>query len=250
MKVSVCIATYNGAEFIREQINSIIAQIAQSDEIIISDDNSSDNTLEIIRSLNDGRIKIFTNKGERGYTANFENALKNTSGDIIFLSDQDDVWLPEKYSKTIEYLSTCDLVVTNSMVTDEYLNITNHSFFTLYNSGTGILKNTWCNTYYGSCMAFNRRILQFALPFPANKEVGFDLWIGMVAEIVGIVKFIQTPFLLYRRSQSSVTEIGSLWSRSNRSLYRKLYKRIVILVNIFIFSVKYKVTKNKINHNK
>lgn len=239
MKISVCIATYNGEQFVSDQINSILKQIGKDDEIIISDDESTDKTLDIIKNLNDGRIKIFINKGEHGYTPNFENALSKAEGDIIFLSDQDDVWLPSKYETVIKELKNYDLVVTNSIVTDESLNVLDNSFFNIYKSGTGIMKNLAYNTYFGSCMAFRKRILDEALPFPKNREVGFDIWIGMIAEIVGKVKFIQEPQLLYRRHGDTVTSIG----KSDRPLHMKLYKRSVIFMNVSLFYIKYKLSK-------
>lgn len=245
VKVSVCIATYNGAKYIAEQLQSILDQIGQNDEVIISDDHSTDETINIVNSFNDDRIKIFYNEGEKGYTANFENSLNQISGDLIFLSDQDDIWLPGKYNAVVAMLSTNDLVVTNSMVTDEKLNIINESFFSIYNSGSGILKNLVCNTYYGSCMAFNKKVLNNSLPFPKNKVIGFDIWIGFVAEITGKVQFIKEPYLLYRRSDFTVTELGNLLSRSKRSLFFKIYKRIIILINISIFSLKFKLNIKK-----
>ncbi len=241
MKVSVCLATYNGEKFISEQITSILQQIDQNDEIIVSDDGSIDNTLEIIKNINDYRIKIFINRGEKGYTPNFQNALKEAVGDIIFISDQDDVWLPGKYAAVLEDLKFNDLVVTNSIVTDEFLNVTNPSFFTIYNSGTGVFKNLICSTYYGCCMAFNRRILNFSMPFPKNKEVAIDLWLGLVAEVVGKVNFIEEPYLLYRRSSNTVTQLGSLLTRSDRSLYKKLYKRWVTFINLLKVGIPYKL---------
>lgn len=245
VKVSVCMATYNGEKYIAEQLQSILDEIDENDEVIISDDYSTDTTIDIVSSFKDSRIKVYYNKNAKGYTSNFENALSKASGDLIFLSDQDDVWLPGKYKEIVAQLLTYDLVVTNSTVTDENLNIINDSFFSIYKSGTGILKNTICNTYYGSCMAFNRKVLNFSLPFPKNKEVGFDIWIGFVAEIIGKVKFVEKSFLLYRRSKTTVTELGSLLSRSKNSLYFKIYKRIVILVNISMFILKYKLKLKK-----
>ena len=79
--ISVCIATYNGERFIKEQLLSIIGQLSPDDEIIISDDGSADNTLGIVRELNSPLMKIFTKTGEHGYTPNFENALSHTKGD-------------------------------------------------------------------------------------------------------------------------------------------------------------------------
>lgn len=94
--ISVCMATYNGEEYIKEQLESILCQLGEMDEIIISDDGSTDNTLNIIESYNDSRIKIHINTGKHGFVYNFENALQKAKGEYIFLSDQDDIWLPEK----------------------------------------------------------------------------------------------------------------------------------------------------------
>lgn len=239
MKVSVCIASYNGEDFISDQINSILSQIGENDEIIISDDKSTDATVKIIENINDKRIKIFFNNGKKGYTSNFENALINASGDIIFLSDQDDIWLSKKYVTVMKELKNYDLVVTNSMVTDKDLNIINKSFFEIYKSGPGIIKNLAYNTYFGSCMAFRKKILEESLPFPKNREVGFDVWIGMIAEIVGKVKFIDEPLLLYRRHDTTVTSIG----KSNRPIHLKLYKRFILFINIMLFYLKRKIKK-------
>lgn len=243
MKVSVCIATYNGEKYILEQLQSILNQLKAEDEVIISDDGSWDNTLNIIGTIPDSRIKIMHNQQKHGYTPNFENALKHAEGDIIFLSDQDDVWLSGKYDKVISLLEKYDLVVTNSKVTDENLNVLNDSFFDLYNSGKGILKNTICNTYYGSCMGFKRKILDYAMPFPENKEIGFDIWLGFVAEIVGEVYFLKDPYLLYRRSDESVTVVGGRFlSRSKRPFFQKIYKRIILLWHTFLFGTRYKLS--------
>ena len=94
--ISVCIATYNGEKYIKQQLLSILKQIKVNDEIIISDDHSTDKTFNIIKSFNDTRIKFFLNNKGKGYTRNFENALEKAHGDIIFLSDQDDIWIDNK----------------------------------------------------------------------------------------------------------------------------------------------------------
>ncbi|MDE6793421.1 MAG: glycosyltransferase, partial [Muribaculaceae bacterium] len=102
--VSVCLATYNGELFIKEQIQSIIPELENEDEIIISDDGSTDNTLPIIRNFKDSRIKIFINKETQGVNNNMENAIRKASGDIIFLSDQDNVWIKGKIEKCVKAL--------------------------------------------------------------------------------------------------------------------------------------------------
>ena len=92
--ISVCIATYNGEKYIKEELESILPQLADDDEVIISDDGSKDQTMSIIEGLNDNRIKIFTHqklpaKFRFDYTThNFENALMHSKGDVIFFADQ------------------------------------------------------------------------------------------------------------------------------------------------------------------
>ncbi|NDV47426.1 glycosyltransferase family 2 protein [Paludibacter sp. 221] len=243
--VSVCLATYNGEKYIKEQLQSILSQIGDEDEVIISDDGSIDNTLSIIEGINDARIKLFHNTGEHGFSKNFVNALNQAQGEYIFLSDQDDVWLPDKYEIVLPLLKEYDLVVTNSSVTDENLNIIKPSFFSYYNSGKGILKNIIYSTYYGSCMAFRKTVFEDACPFPESKEIGFDVWIGLVAEMTGKVFFLDKPLLLYRRHSNTVTSSGNLLNRSNRTLFQKLRGRIIMLKHVISFYLRYKFSCKK-----
>ena len=241
MKVSVCIATYNGEIYIRQQLESILVQIGGNDEIIISDDGSTDNTINIIKSLGDARIKITYANGHN-FKKNFENALCHATGDYIFLSDQDDIWLEGKYATCLQELQIYDLVITNSSVVDNNMHIIIPSFFDYYHSGPGVLKNSLNNTYFGACMAFNRKILTFALPFPKTKEIGHDIWIGLVAEMVGKVHFINQPFLLYRRHDLSLTNISTnLVTRSQRRLFTKLMSRFIVLYHVAAFYLKHKL---------
>lgn len=241
--VSVCIATYNGEKFISKQLCSILEQIKEDDEIIVSDDGSVDNTVEIIHSFNDRRIKVIKNIGKHGFKDNFENALKFAHGDYIFLSDQDDVWLPEKYTLLCKILLKYDLVVSNSSITDEDLNILEVSFFDYIHSGPGILKNIIRNTYYGSCMAFRKKILEQAMPFPKSNEIGHDIWLGLVAEITGKVFFYPKSLLLYRRHAKTCTSTDLSFNRSSRSLFIKLYGRYIILFHVLKFIIKNKFVK-------
>lgn len=235
---SVCVATYNGERYIEAQLRSILAQIAASDEVIVSDDGSTDRTLEIIGSIGDKRIRVVHSTAHY-FRDNFANALRHAKGEIIFLSDQDDVWLDGKYDRCIAELKNVDLVCTNAKETDKDLNVINEDFFSVYHSGTGILKNSLNNTYYGACMAFRRNVLNEALPFPETHEIGHDVWLGLVAEMTGTVRFIDTPYLLYRRHAGTVTNTNHLLTRSNRPLWRKLWSRIIMLYYVCKFKIKH-----------
>ena len=98
MTVSVALAAYNGEKYIKEQLSSILEQLSEDDEIVVSLDPSTDGTKEAILSLNDSRIKIVDGEG-KGLIKNFENAIKNCKNDLIFLCDQDDIWLPDKVER-------------------------------------------------------------------------------------------------------------------------------------------------------
>ena len=111
--ISVCIATYNGENFIKAQLDSILCQISLTDEIVISDDSSSDNTIRIIKSYDDPRIKLFEGNTFHCPIFNFQNALKNSIGDFIFLSDQDDIWIKNKVSTMMKELQNSDLGFLN-----------------------------------------------------------------------------------------------------------------------------------------
>lgn len=238
--VSVCIAAYNGQKYIKEQINSILTQIRDSDEIIISDDGSTDDTLSIIKEIEDQRIKVVSNFRRRGIIGNFENALEYASGKYIFLSDQDDIWLPQKYERMLAELKNFDLVHSDSIVTDEKLSVIYSSFYEVYKNGPGIVKNIVRSTYFGSHMAFRKEILEVALPFPKTDEIGHDLWLGMVSEIVGKVSFIDDKLLLYRRH---ATTHCSLTEKSDRVLCQKIYGRYQMIKYILRFYIEKKGMK-------
>lgn len=141
-KLSVCIAAYNGEKYIEEQLVSILGQLTSTDEVIISDDGSSDGTIAILDKIDDPRVKIFSNNsGKHGVVPNFENAIKHTSGDIIFLSDQDDIWLPNKVSMVLKRLQNCDFVIHNASITDSSGSPNGEDYFSFRKSRYGYIQN-------------------------------------------------------------------------------------------------------------
>lgn len=241
--VSICIATYNGEKFISEQLKSILKQINNDDEVIISDDGSTDKTVNIIKSINDRRIKLFYNNGKHGSIYNFANSLRHSKGEIIFLSDQDDVWLNNKYKIMKQCLKKCDLVHCNSVITDENLKTTNNSFYSVLNNGSGLIKNIIKSTYYGSHMAFKRKIYEDAVPFPDTKEIGHDLWLGLIAEMTGKVRFIDNKLMLYRRHTDAFC--GEIGAKSKRNVFKKMFGRVIMLYYIAKFKLKVVLVNEK-----
>lgn len=241
--VSVCLASFNGEKFILEQIKSILIQLQNEDELIISDDSSTDNTIAIINSIQDPRIKFLMDNKFRDPIQNFQHALKFAKGKYIFLSDQDDVWVEGKYVQLLHLLNKYNLVISDSKIVDENLVVLHPSFFKYFNSGKGILKNIIKSSYYGSCMAFRRNVLEAALPFPDTKEIGHDLWIGLVAEMIGTVYFYSKPLLLYRRHDTAFTPINV--GKSTRTKYQMLCGRVIMLKEIIKFYIKYRLNWKK-----
>jgi glycosyltransferase involved in cell wall biosynthesis len=224
--ISVCLATFNGAKYIKEQLDSILVQLQEMDEIIIADDGSSDDTISIIESYKDSRIKIYRNS-YRNLILNFEFALNKAKGDFIFLSDQDDVWLPNKVEVCLNYLSTYDVVLSNCKIVNANLETINNSFFHLNNSKKGFLRNLVKNSYIGCCMAFKKKLLIKALPFPKSIPM-HDIWLGFISEFFLKTKFIEEPLLLHRRHGNNESPTGE---SSPYSLLQKIKFRYNMLKN-------------------
>lgn len=238
--ISVCLASYNGEKYIKEQVMSILNQLSLDDELIISDDGSTDNTLNILHSIDDTRLKIISNTLFPSYhkysnfhykvTRNFENALLAASGDYIFLSDQDDIWVPDKVSITLKYLKDYKLVVSNHSVIDSVGNLIQVS----YCLKNPISPNFWRNVirmpFYGCCMAFRRELLQEILPFP-KELIMHDNWIGLYASWKKYdIYYIEKPLIKYRRHHSNVSPASQ---QNANPLWFKIWYRVVIVIKLF-----------------
>ena len=219
--ISVCMATYNGERYIKEQVISILNQLGPDDELIVSDDGSKDNTLQVLEGFNDPRIKLFDGP-HRGLTYNFENAIKNAVGDYIFLTDQDDVWEPDKVERMVEALHHVDLVVSDAWICDENAVSTGKSLYDICKPHKGFWPTLYHTTYIGCCTAFRRTILKRLLPFPPH-IVMHDYWIGQIADLYYKTTFIPDKLLRYRRHGNNTSALTT--GISPLSLYEKLSYR-------------------------
>ena len=207
--ISVCVAAFNGEKYIEEQILSVLRNLDSQDEIIISDDGSSDRTRRIVDDLaeKDRRIRIIDGP-RKGLIKNFENAIVHSKGDIIFLCDQDDVWKDNKVKTVLDIFGNtdCTLVMHDACIVDANLRISGCSFFEFKKCKKGYWRNLIKNSYIGCCMAFKRSILDYAIPFPDNIPMN-DQWIGLLSERVGKFEFCNEQLLLYRRHSNNASEI-------------------------------------------
>lgn len=227
--VSVCMATYNGERYLREQIDSILAQLEPEDELIVSDDGSVDATLSILDSYSDPRVKVYHNEGRHGVNANFENAMSHTNGDYIFLSDQDDVWLPGKVRKCVATLTESDLVLHNATIVDTDLRPLGKSLFDELHPQGGVLRNLMRNEFTGCCMAFRKDVLKYVTPFPKTVPFYHDSWIGLLVGLKGKINILSDELLLFRRHMHNNSSAGT---QSKNGLSKKILIRLSLVYNL------------------
>lgn len=218
--ISVCIATYNGEHYIERQVTSILSQLGPDDEVVVSDDGSTDNTLLILKQINDNRVRIIDGPHRHSPTWNFERALSEAKGDYIFMADQDDVWQPEKVKVSMAYLQKYDCVVSDNTTVAADGSIIEDSFFAANHTRPGKIYNLLVkNGYLGCCMAFRRNVLEASLPFPHDIPM-HDIWIGNVAAFRFSLCFIPEKLMCYNRhgdNASSASEPSpySIWQKLN-----------------------------------
>ena len=237
--ISVCIASYNGEKYIGKQIESIVEQLGGDDELIVSDDGSTDATREVVASFADSRIKLIDHSSHRPkrvkyafeyVTHNFDYALRHTRGDLIFLADQDDVWHSDKIHDTIDAFRRegCLLMLHDCRLIDNVGEVINDSYFRSNKSARGIVRNIIKCSYLGCCMAFDRRLLGKALPMP-DASVPHDIWLGLLAEYYGKVYFHHDTLIDYRRHDTNTSSAANV---SQFSLVDKVAYRAAIVSSL------------------
>lgn len=230
--ISVCMATYNGAKLLHDQLDSILSQISDNDEIIVVDDASTDNSVEILRSYRDERIKIYLNSKNMGVNKSFERAITLSEGKYIFLSDQDDVWCPGRMKIMREALDTSNVLLVSTLFSciDGEGNTCSVISPMLYSLDSnryirnilGIFLNR--RSYYGCAMAFRCELKKIILPFPFYIE-SHDLWIAFTANICRSNLHLEYCSLLHRVHGKNASII-------KRNIIRKINSRIIFLISI------------------
>jgi len=218
-KVSVALATYNGARYLQDQLDSIIHQKLKPDEIIVSDDHSTDATLDILEKYQSkGLIKFFSNPG-KGVIANFKNAVSNCNTEnYVALSDQDDIWDADKLEVSAAALSQIDdghspaIVFSDLLVVNENNEVTNKSFFKEIVGANPVNEKLvsllFSNKVIGCTTMFNTSMRNSFEVMPAGVCM-HDYWIALIAFTFGRHHYIDRPLMRYRRHSNNVTDASS-----------------------------------------
>lgn len=206
--VSVVMTVYNGEKYLQAQLQSVLEQLTADDELIIVDDASIDSSVELVRAAVDSRVKLHCNSVNRGVRQSFELGLRQATREVLFLCDQDDIWLPGKrdaFVAAFERHPGTKIVISDAQVIDGNGRITGTSFMATRGGFRAGLWNTLIkNCYLGCAMALHRSLLASVLPIPANVPM-HDMWIGSLGNLLGRIEYIPRPYLQYRRHGNNVS---------------------------------------------
>ncbi|MEI6087674.1 MAG: glycosyltransferase family 2 protein [Bacteroidota bacterium] len=207
--ISVVLATYNGAPFLRMQMDSILAQSLPPMEIIVVDDGSTDSTISMLKEYASiySSIKIILNESNIGYIRNFEKGMLLATGNLIALSDQDDIWAPEKLERLYENIGTHLIIYSNSELIDEH-GLSLHKKMSDIKNQIGYdncLMYTIGAWAPGHTFLFRKELVERCIPFPAI--VTHDFWLGFVGTCYSPIKYLPESLVLYR--QHSFNAIGA-----------------------------------------
>lgn len=234
---SICIATYNGERYIKQQLESILDQINDIDEIVVIDDCSTDNTVAIIQNFNSARIKLVINEYNVGHVQSFAKAIQYSCKNIIFLSDQDDVWCDGRLElmKTAFALHKPYVIASNFSEffdSDLYLSMPDSILYSSdsirnFSNIVGIFLGR--RPYFGCCMAFSRDIIDIIMPIPKIIEA-HDIWIAMAGNFMCRVLHLDGVTIMRRIHQSNLT------SRTRRGMWSIVVTRLIFVASLIILS--------------
>ena len=226
-RTSVCMATFNGERYVGRQLESILEQLSADDEVIVVDDRSTDGTVEAVRRLNDPRIAVHLNDRNRREVYSFSRAISLARHRHIFLSDQDDIWLPGRVALMKQALRTASLVTTNFEWIDQeerpldvaYDGVLPQDSSRYFKNIAGIFIGK--TSYFGCAMAFRRSLMPLIVPIPDYVE-SHDCWIALAANLIGSNIHLGERTLRKRRHGNNATS-----TISSRSLALKLRARAI-----------------------
>ena len=267
MKVSVALCTYNGEKYIIEQLDSILNQTKPVDEIVICDDISTDETQNIINQYCNkfpNIIKFYINETNLRSVKNFEKAISICTGDVIFLSDQDDQWLPNKVEDIVRHFesnSQINVVATNGNCINENSEVIDDFF--VWDVPQLLMDNKIILDYYyliscffniatGATMAIRAKFIKECMPFPIIPNFHHDEWIARVASSKGQFSFLSKKYINYRiHSEQQVGGIIYELDDENKNINDLLYllDKDTNKINFFQYKTKIKRLCNAYYNN-
>lgn len=257
-KIDILMATYNGEKYIKEQIDSILNQTYSNFRLLICDDNSTDNTYEIIKEYEDkdDRIVVLKNETNLGYTKNFEKLLKNVENKFFMFSDQDDVWYKDKVELTLKKLKDddSDFVFTDLEIVDENLQTKSPSFNRKMGYINKIIK---CSNSYEMLYLYNvitgctilskSKFIEKILPLPQNKNLIHDHFIPLVIKLNGgKISYLDVPTIKYRQHNNN--QVGTSRYTAKLCSFKEVRDHLID-VKISIFSEYINCERLFINNN-
>lgn len=225
-KLSIVMATYNGGKYLEQQLNSFIEQTRLPDELIISDDKSIDDTINIVEDFKKKasfNVKIINHNLNVGYTLNFERGLLASTGNLILFCDQDDIWYPNKIEELIKIAklnSDYDLFIHDTDIADRNGNLSGFSKLEQLSN----LNISLDLMAMGTCMLVRRRLVEVSTPFSENLA-GHDNWINEIGRLLEVRMLIKKSFQLYRMHDSNTSDfIGN--STTKQNIIKHIYNRL------------------------
>mgnify|MGYP001578113970 CR=1 FL=1 len=211
ISIDVCVASYNGCKYIEAQFDSIFSQTVSVDRIIVSDDASTDETISLLKGMVRSDMTIISNMENIRHVRNFERALLQSTSDFIFLSDQDDLWLPNKIERVMSVFydnPDVSIVHHNISTVDVDGRLLQKSYLPLepgVQSPAGFVLQEFIRPrLFGCAMAIRRSVLDILLPFPSC-VYAHDHWIALASACAGKVYFLDEDLILYRQHDNNLT---------------------------------------------
>ena len=256
LKISVALCTYNGEKYLQRQLDSIFNQSRLPDELVICDDASRDSTLDILKNYRDAHpdiIRLVENPQNLGYKKNFEQAISLCSGDIILLSDQDDIWMPYRVEQSISALNQhpeCCYVFSDAKLIDSDDKPLGKNLWSSINfsrpkqkifADTDLQAAVLSQKNYvtGATLAFRTDCRDLVLPIPTTDNLIHDHWIALILSLTGHYGVaIGTPLISYRIHENQQIGAGNLKKsktpRIKRTHYQKLLSRKEFLNSLLL----------------
>lgn len=235
-RVSVCMATYNGAKYVHHQLVSILDELLEDDEVVVVDDASTDDTVAVVQSVEDPRIRLLAQPANSGYVRTFETALLQARGDVVLLADQDDEWIPGRRALLVEAAQSAGVAASNLVIlgSGEPLRSpwTGGPWRLRSKTSDHVVRNqlrllAGNAPYFGCAMAIRRDVIPLVTPFPAFLTESHDLWIATVANLGHRLRHVDAATVRRRLHDANAS------SERPRGLAPALRSRVLLVRALF-----------------